>query len=637
MGLLKQIRQDIQEKKRKALLKNGLLDSNTGDDNIISKGSNLKSDSKFYSGIFIDNSLNASMDVFNVMNKYRGTLDYALETPLLSPEKDISENVKTASMPASPSLFNPYYGVPAAGIVESLPLLDNTRNHAQISAKKFNGGNVNSQINLYDINDCSIKNLVNLSNESEGILGQARYKYSDFMYCKELGKISNNYLITLRRFDTPIGDNIFRGTTDINPDSNISIKGDIGRMVTWFGTEENKLEDILKYTYNAEWTQFESEIQQLSSEEGDDARGPFGKLVNLFNTKNYEMAEKGITSPGSDILLKSLGIDVADAPYANNPAVNGTNYDKNKIYEPKDTIRSVYEYKGNLIFEHEFTLTFNYKLRGYDNINAKSAFLDLLANILVVTYRTGTFWPGEQHVIGIPQDTAGWNKAESIIDGFVNQTGSLLENLAAGKPILDSAGIFAQQVGSMLDGVLGINIQDIFTNPKETMESITEKLKDNNFVSGIKSSLTNKLGRPSIYAFHSLLTNDNTGVWHVTIGNPLNPIASMGNLIITNCEISHSGPLGLDDFPTELKCVVTLKHARPRDAVDIQRMYTKGRNAVYTKNANANNYKSTIDTSGSDYTGVVDVSKGKVPNETSTAWIGDFFEKRIQSNRDALK
>lgn len=637
MGLLKQIRQDIQNKKRKALLKNGLLDSNTGDNNIISQGSNLKSDSKFYSGIFIDNSLNASMDVFNVMNKYRGTLDYALETPLLSPEKDISENVKTASMPASPSLFNPYYGVPAAGIVESLPLLDNTKNHAQLSAKKFSGGNVNSQINLYDINDCSIKNLVNLSNESEGILGQARYKYSDFMYCKELGKISNNYLITLRRFDTPIGDNIFRGTTDISPDSNISVKGDIGRMVTWFGTEENKLEDILKYTYNAEWTQFESEIQQLSSEEGDEGRGPIGKIVNLFNTKNYEMAKKGVTSPGSDILLKSLGIDVVDAPYANNPAVNGTNYDKNKIYEPKDTIRSVYEYKGNLIFEHEFTLTFNYKLRGYDNINAKSAFLDLLANILVVTYRTGTFWPGEQHIIGIPQDTAGWNKAESIIDGFVNQTGTLLENLAAGKPIADSAGIFAQQVGSMLDGVLGINIQDIFTNPKETMQSITEKLKDNNFVSGIKSSLTNKLGRPAIYAFHSLLTNDNTGVWHVTIGNPLNPIASMGNLIITNCEISHSGPLGLDDFPTELKCVVTLKHARPRDAVDIQRMYTKGRNAVYTKNSNANNYKSTIDTSGSDSTGVVDVSKGKVPNETSTAWIGDFFEKRIQSNRDALK
>ena len=163
--------------------------------------------------------------------------------------------------------------------------------------------------------------------------------------------------------------------------------------------------------------------------------------------------------------------------------------DRNRVYEPKDTLRETHTYEGKLTFNHEFTLKFPFKLRGYDNINTKAAFLDLLANILVVTYRTGTFWPGEQHIIGIPQDTAGWNKAESIIDGFVNQTGTLLENLAAGKPIADSAGIFAQQVGSMLDGVLGINIQDIVTNPKETMQSITEKLKDTNFLSGIKSSL----------------------------------------------------------------------------------------------------------------------------------------------------
>jgi len=631
MGLLKQIRQDIQDKKRKALLKNGLLDSNTGDDNIISQGSNLKNNSDFYSELFIDNSLNASMDVFNVMNKYRGTLDYALETPLFSPQKEnLNDPVQTVSMVASPSLFNPYYGVPRAGIVESIPLLDNTINHAQISAKKFNGGNVNSQINLYDINDCSIKNLVNLSNEHNGILGQARYKYSDFMYCKELGKISNNYLITLRRFGSPVGDNIFRNSTQ--KESNISVNGDIGRMITWFGTEENKLEDILKYTYNAEWVQFESERQEMASQENDDARGPIGKIVNIFNTKNNEIADKGFTTSGADILLKSLGADVAEAPYANNPAVNGSAYDKNKIYEPKDTLRSVYEYKGNLVFEHEFTLTFNYKLRGYDNINAKSAFLDLLANILVVTYRTGTFWPGEQHIIGIPQNIAGWNKAESLMNSVMSEANTLLKNLSEGKPIGDSAGIFAQQVGSMLDGVLGINVEDILKNPKETMESIAEKLKDVSFTNGIKAAIKNKLGRPSIYAFHSYLTNDNTGLWHVTIGNPLNPIVSMGNLIITNCEISHSGPLGLDDFPTELKCVVTLKHARPRDAVDIQRMYTKGRNAVYTKNANSNNYNTSSENSI-----IVDVSKGEVPHETFTSWIGDFEPTRIQSNRDELK
>jgi hypothetical protein len=99
------------------------------------------------------------------------------------------------------------------------------------------------------------------------------------------------------------------------------------------------------------------------------------------------------------------------------------------------------------------------------------------------------------------------------------------------------------------------------------------------------------MGRPSVYAFDSLLSNDVVGTWHVTIGNPLNPIISMGNLIIDNVELTHSGPLGLDDFPTELSVVISLKHAMPRDSVDIQRMYTQGRTAIYTKISNDKNIK----------------------------------------------
>ena len=49
---------------------------------------------------------------------------------------------------------------------------------------------------------CSIKELVEAS--SEGIMGQETYDYSDFMYCKHLGKVSNNYMITLRRFPLPV-------------------------------------------------------------------------------------------------------------------------------------------------------------------------------------------------------------------------------------------------------------------------------------------------------------------------------------------------------------------------------------------------------------------------------------------------
>ena len=114
----------------------------------------------------------------------------------------------------------------------------------------------------------------------------------------------------------------------------------------------------------------------------------------------------------------------------------------------------------------------------------------------------------------------------------------------------------------------------------EVGSAYAQKIKDLNstaaFTEAAKGYLKNALGRPTLYAWQSLLSGDDVGLWHVTIGNPRNPILAMGNLILTNSTVTHSGPLGIDDFPSELKVSVTLKHARPRDLTEISRMYTKG-------------------------------------------------------------
>ena len=96
------------------------------------------------------------------------------------------------------------------------------------------------------------------------------------------------------------------------------------------------------------------------------------------------------------------------------------------------------------------------------------------------------------------------------------------------------------------------------------------------------------MGRPQSYALDSLLTGGNTGVWHLTIGNPLKPIITIGNLEVTNTEIQHLGPLGIDDFPTELKVTISFKHARPRDAVDIEKMYMFGDRSIYKTHVRSN-------------------------------------------------
>ena len=91
----------------------------------------------------------------------------------------------------------------------------------------------------------------------------------------------------------------------------------------------------------------------------------------------------------------------------------------------------------------------------------------------------------------------------------------------------------------------------------------------------------NALGRPVKQGLNSLLSSDPVGLWHLTIGNPKHPIMSMGNMILTDVEIQHYGPLGLDDFPTGLKVKVTLTHGMPRDKMRIEHMYGLGDNRIY--------------------------------------------------------
>ena len=169
-----------------------------------------------------------------------------------------------------------------------------------------------------------------------------------------------------------------------------------------------------------------------------------------------------------------------------------------------------------------------------------------------------------------------WDKIGGFFSAMANGTlnwGSILSSVAGA--LSEAAGAIvngAKQIGqSMANGTLG----------QEIGKKLMQLNKATGFSMAAKGMLKNSLGRPAIYAWNSLLSGDNVGLWHLTIGNPKNPIAVMGNLILEDAHITHSGPLGIDDFPTEIKVQVKLKHARSRDATEISRMYTKGMSAIY--------------------------------------------------------
>lgn len=542
-------------------------------------------------------------EIFQVVNNYRCFLSGILIETGNDGEKQGTNGkwYKTYNFKGdlTPSLFNPYHALPVYGIMENVPLMDGT----------FLSKHDKDEIAKLD--DCSIRELVNLSSVRKSILGNARYRYADFMYCKDLGKISNNHMITLRKFAIPVGDNIFRSsvakTAGEGKDDPMSSIGDVGRMITWFDTDDNKLSDIMSYEYEASWKKLDAKIQQLDSQEDDEGRGIAGKIINNLSPGYNLQSAHGINSGGLlGQLMNSMGIGANSHEYQHNDVALGRNYDNNKVYTPRDTIQDTHIYEGKLTFKHEFTLNFSYKLRAYDNINPKSAFLDLLGNILTVTYRKGTFWGGKSEVLGAKPNKAGWQKYNNVLKGLSDAGGDLWKNIfhLEGANTDGLLGALSQFGSSLLDIVKGagmdiggaassamqtakdflsgnITSDEVMGKVKTSVQAGAQKAADLNLGQAMMGSIKNKLGRPALYAFDSLLTGAKVGLWHVTIGNPKNPIATFGNLIMTNAKITHSGPLGFDDFPTDLHVSVTLKHAMSRDATEISKMYTKGQNGIY--------------------------------------------------------
>ena len=548
-----------------------------------------------------ENAFHFSQSILNQFNDYNFVFSHELQEiygkGLLDSDNTSNEAVGkkvgavTVSMAHVPSLFNPQKSINVIGVTRNIPLYNDVKSYKPLSTsvitERINDGGVDDSQRKTtlgdhieaDWTDCSIKKLVELSNKfnDEGIsaLGQERFKYADFMFCKDLGRISNNYLITLRRFASPIGDDIMCK----NPSNRVA--PDIGRMICYIG-EDNKLDDILKYQYNTSWKELNAKIQEKSSEEDSQDRSIIGSIVNLSNPTYLKGVLQGKNGSGNSLLNWASHETVLGSVMDNKGTYEGHeiwgNYDNNRVYEPHDTVQDTHIYEGKLKFTHEFTLTFNYEMRAYDNINPRAAFMDLLANVQVVTYREGSFWGGQRQLNGASSNPAGWAKANAFIDKAWDKLGGFCEGLLTGNVDWQSVwGSISNAFGAA--GQMLNEAKEIATDPNkraETGQKIVNKWKSSGMGDAFKGMLKNKLGRPAMYAWDSLLKGDPVGFHHVTIGNPRSPILSIGNLIITNTSVQHYGPLGIDDFPTGLKVTVNLKHAKSRDAIEIQQMYTGG-------------------------------------------------------------
>jgi len=444
----------------------------------------------------------------------------------------------------------------------------------------------NSLMGGTDAKNISIAKMMEFYNEN---YPRISYKPQDFLYNKYYKQIPVNHLVTLRRFPVPVEDNIFDlsktpGSKDGNTATTtegVDATQTAGvTAVTYMGEKAgNKLEDLLTMSYGLTYKEITSEMESIDSGDGGYTQQPFYSKIGGIGRATAD-AFKGITSRQKFASqLNSTGDQL------------GTTY-ANFVIGPVNVVNKTNIRDRGLNFSQDMKLNFEYELKSLNYVNPKIAMIDIISNMLTMTYNNGQFFGGGQRYYGSAGAVASqFGDINKLKQGdFSGYIGSVVTDVETGFKNVFGGGTGEFNLENGLDGLLKVG-----------------KTLLGNMLGGF---LSENVGAVSgTQATKAFISGEPTGDWHVTVGNPLNPIVMMGNMFCDNATMTLGHGLGYDDFPMEVKFEVTLKHGKPRDKGDIENMFNAGRGRIY---ASAAGEEDILNLAGQDIATYGSVKTGRV-------------------------
>lgn len=351
----------------------------------------------------------------------------------------------------------------------------------------------------------------------------------------------------------------------------------------------------------------------------------FGKFLGIMNSgKGYGMSNQ----TAEKLFDENLKDPYNDGPYSN------------RIIGPINVINKVQKRNQGIKWQQDgLNLTFEYISRPIGGVNTKAALLDILGNCLQMGSVNAMFWGGGHKFMikphSYPWGNGGVNRTGILKnlykgkifgnDGAIDSAMSGIKSLGTttstgnsgggnGGRTGSSGGSFSfdtlmANIGNSFGGVLsaiGSTISSAIGNlfpglgnlgNSATNEATggvasltggnqnTMQQQGNNLKQNISSFWKNKMIQNTIYpqvsGMRAILIGVPVGNWHVTIGNPLNPIAVIGNLICDDMSVTFSDELGPDDFPLEMKATFKMLHGMARDRAGIESMFNRGGGKIY--------------------------------------------------------
>jgi hypothetical protein len=460
--------------------------------------------------------------------------------------------------------------------------------------------------NLTAVQGDQLGNDVNSGNNTTGnpskIMGgsSAPYYWRDFLYCKYYGAIPNNYMITLRRFPAPMRDNLSIPTQLLQ--SNLYRKKGAGRpvaqAVTWWGSDTgNSLNDVLSFSTGLKW---DSKTQaEIANVEGFDqgffktvlgrglgtAAGTIGAAGLLASLGDAAAVAISSTDSGNQVVTRNkINAALRDKFSTNNGPLSDF------IFNPVDTVDSTYFRARGLEFEAgPIELKFHYELTSVGEVNTKAAMVDIIGNLLALGTNYGNFLTPDVRydngfpAIGFPGGDKGllkfysapleWTK--TAIKFLADPNGTTLED-----PELEEFRRAQTEINQAVQQLESVISQ--ITSDDTDFDKLAKEIDGplgNVLAFALADDLIEKIAVPL-----SLKTGAPVGEWHLVVGNPMNPIAMIGNLICKGVKIEFGEVLGPDDFPTEVTATFTLEHGRDRERGEIESMFNRGDGRLYQSN-----------------------------------------------------
>ena len=386
-------------------------------------------------------------------------------------------------------------------------------------------------------------------------VGFQPYSYSDFMYCKHYGKIPNNRLVTLRRYPFPVGDSLKTSQTD--PRKNAI---PVAQAITWFGSDTgNDLNKLGLFSWDIPWTPLDVTEQEITGNEVTfsdliSTLEPLAGGAALASTLKAAYA----TINGTDQSAQELsGMDKKIQQYQKNLYTTGPYW--NRIYGPVNVIsQSTRRARGmqTTNWQNTMTINFAYKFRSFNGLSPKIAALDLISNFMNLTYNDAQFL--------------------GQLARYYPKTGlkfSPTTTEALGKILTNWGTTYSGNNSEQYSKILSNMLQALDLAGSKILSDPAKLIGD-----GIQSALMTQLGNavPDLISIRSALSDRPVGEWHIVVGNPMNPIFVMGDLLCSNVSMNWDEELGPDDFPTGVTFAVTLKQGKPRDKTAIERMLNMG-------------------------------------------------------------